>query len=231
MVVESLLEATDHDHLGKLITYAAALQAPWAVLVAREFRREHRSALIWLNSITGEGSGFFGREVQAVRIADSHTAVPLDVVVSPDDSSRRARAGTQAMSETKKRYTEWWSTAQMPSYSNWMNFPSGRGGVYYTLNFAYPTGATNYSLSARVYMDDGESTYPALEAQRPAIEADYGGPLQWEPSPNTRHSRVGDRLQPADPTERDRWPEYRQWAIKTLGELRRAFSEPIRTIP
>ncbi|MYF83556.1 MAG: DUF4268 domain-containing protein [Acidimicrobiia bacterium] len=80
-------------------------------------------------------------------------------------------------------------------------------------------------------MEDGESTYPALEAQRGAIEAGYGGPLQWEPSPNTRHSRVGDRLQPADPTERDRWPEYRQWAIKTLGELRRAFSEPIRTLP
>lgn len=245
MVVKNLLEATDHDHLGKLITYDAALQAPWAVLAAREFRPEYRSALIWLNSITGEGSGFFGIEVHAVRIADSPTAVRLDVVVSPDDSSRRARAGTQAMSETKKRYTEWWtaflpefqaahpgwSTAQMPSYSNWMNFPSGRGGVYYTLNFDYPTGATNYSLSAQVYMEDGESTYPALEAQRPAIEADYGGPLQWEPSPHTRHSRVGDRLQPADPTERDRWPEYRQWAIKTLGELRRAFSEPIRTLP
>lgn len=64
VVVENLSEVTDHDHLGKLITYAAALQASWAVLVAREFRLEYRSAFIWLNSITGEGSGFFGREVR-----------------------------------------------------------------------------------------------------------------------------------------------------------------------
>lgn len=245
VVVENLSETTDHDHLGKLITYAAALEAPWAVLVAREFRPEHRSALTWLNSIAGEGSGFFGIEVHTVRIADSPTAVRLDMVVKPDDFSRRVRAGAQAVSETKKRYTEWWaaflpefhaahpgwSTAHKPSYANWMNFPSGRGGVHYTLNFAYPTGASNYSLCAQVYMADGESVYPALEAQRSVIEAAYGGPLQWEPSENTRHSRVGDRLDPADPTDQGKWPEYREWAIKTLGELRRAFSEPIRNLP
>ena len=92
VVVENWLETTDHDHLGKLITYAAALEARWAVLVAKEFRPEHRSALTWLNSISGEGSGFFGIEVHAVRIADSPTAVRLDMVVKPDDFSRRARA-------------------------------------------------------------------------------------------------------------------------------------------
>lgn len=49
--------ATDHDHLGKLITYAAGLEAGYAVLgyavlLAPELRDEHRSALTWLNSIS-----------------------------------------------------------------------------------------------------------------------------------------------------------------------------------
>ena len=103
--VENLLETTDHDHLGKLITYAAALEARWAVLVAKQFRPEHRSALTWLNSISGEGSGFFGIEVQAVRIADSPTAIRLDIVVKPDDFSRRARAEAKTVSETERRNT------------------------------------------------------------------------------------------------------------------------------
>ena len=104
VVVENLLETTDHDHLGKLITYAAALEAHWAVLVAKAFRPEHRSALTWLNSISGEGSGFFGIEVHAVRIGDSPAAVRLDVVVEPDDFSRRARAGAKTVSEAGARY-------------------------------------------------------------------------------------------------------------------------------
>ena len=162
VVVENLLETTDHDHLGKLITYAAALEAPWAVLVAKAFRPEHRSALTWLNSISGEGSGFFGIEVHAVRIGDSPAAVRLDVVVEPDDFSRRARAGAKTaktVSDVGARYTDWWaeflpafheahpgwSNAQTPSSANWMNFPSGRSDVRYGLNFAHPTGASNYS--------------------------------------------------------------------------------------
>ena len=245
IVVENLLEKTDHDHLGKLITYAAALEAHWAVLVAKQFRPEHRSALTWLNSISGEGSGFFGIEVQAVRIADSPTAVRLDMVVKPDDFSRRARAGAETVSETKGRYIEWWaeflpkfheahpgwSNAQKPSNANWMNFPSGKSGVRYGLNFAYPTGATNYSLSAHVYMDDGKSIYPALESQRSEIEAACNLPLRWDPSENTQSSRIEACLDPADPTDRDRWPEYRSWALQTLGELRQAFAAPIRNLP
>ena len=245
VVVENLLETTDHDHLGKLITYAAGLEAHWAVLVAKTFRPEHRSALIWLNSLAGEGSGFFGIEVHAVRIGDSPAAVRLDVVVEPDDFSRRARAGATAMSETKALYTDWWaeflpafheahpgwSSARAPSYANWMNFPSGRSGIRYGLSFAYPVGASNYSLRAEVYIDDGESVYPLLEAQRSTIEDSCGLALQWEPSENTQFSRVAVYLDPADPADRHSWPAYRAWAVETLGELRRIFAEPIGDLP
>ena len=245
VVVENLLETTDHDHLGKLITYAAALEAHWAVLVAKEFRPEHRSALIWLNSISDEGSGFFGIEVHAVRIGDSPAAVQLDVVVEPDDFSRRARAGTKTMTETQALYTDWWaeflpvfheshpgwSSAKTPPYANWMNFPSGRSGVRYDLSFAFPTGASNYSLRAEVYIDDGESVYPALVAQRSIIEGACDLALQWEPIEDARASRVAVYLDPADPAERAKWPEYRTWSVETLGELRRAFSDPIKNLP
>lgn len=245
VVVENLLETTDHDHLGKLITYAAALEAHWAVLVAKKFRPEHRSALIWLNSISDEGSGFFGIEVHAVRIGDSPAAVQLDVVVEPDDFSRRARAGTKTMTETQALYTDWWAaflpalheshpgwtSAEAPSYANWMNFPSGRGGVRYGLSFAYPTGASNYSLRAEVYIDDGESVYPELAAQRSMIEGACDLALQWEPIEDARASRVAVYLDPADPADRAKWPEYRNWAVETLGKLRGAFSDPIKNLP
>jgi hypothetical protein len=73
--VENFLEATDHDHLGKLITYASGLEGSYAVLIARTFRPEHRSALKWLNDISTSDAGFFGIELHAVRIGASAPAV------------------------------------------------------------------------------------------------------------------------------------------------------------
>lgn len=58
VVVENMYGSTDHDHLGKLITYAAGLEASYAVLLTEAFRPEHRSSLNWLNKISTEGCGF-----------------------------------------------------------------------------------------------------------------------------------------------------------------------------
>lgn len=244
VVVENLLETTDHDHLGKLITYAAGLEAHWAVLVAKEFRPEHRTALTWLNSLADEGSGFFGIEVHAFRIGDSQPAPQLRVVVEPDDFSRQARTQTNAISEVNARYAEWWAEflpALNQAHQGWsnaqaaprhyMNFPSGRSGIQYGLSFAYPTGATNYSLRAEVYIDDGESAYPNLADQRLDIESACDLELQWEPLELAKASRIAVYLDPVDPADRDSWPRCRDWAIKTLGELRNAFSTPINDLP
>ena len=245
LVVENFLEPTDHDHLGKLITYAAGLEAHWAVLVAKSFRPEHRSALKWLNELSGEGSGFFGIEVHAVRIGDSPAAVQLSVVVEPDSFSRSARGGAQPESASTARNIDWWSAflpAFREAYPDWskakapaklhvMMFPSGRSGDRYGLSFAYPTGASSYSLRAEVYFDDGTSLYPAFETQRAEIDVACGLELQWEPLENAQASRVAAYLDPVDPEDRKSWPEYRAWAIDTLGELRRVFAEPIRNLP
>ena len=145
------------------------------------------------------------------------------LVVEPDDFSRRARAGVgrvrageKAVSEWNAGYVEWWaeflpefheahpgwSNAQTPRPANWINFPSGRSDVRYGLSFAYPTGASNYSLRAEVYLWDGEPAYEALEAQRAEIEAACDLELQWEPLENARASRVATYLDPVDPADR-----------------------------
>lgn len=245
LVVENFLEPTDHDHLGKLITYAAGLEAHWAVLVAKSFRPEHRSALNWLNQLSGEGSGFFGIEVHAVRIGDSPAAVRLDVVVEPDDFARSARAVSTTVSEWNAMYLDWWaeflpafneahpdwSHARRPQPANSIALPSGRSGVHYGIGFAWPTGATNYSLRAEVFLRDGEAAYQALETQRAALDDACTLKLQWEPIENARASRVAAYLDPVDPADRESWPQYQAWAIEALGELRRVFAEPIKNLP
>ena len=55
VVIENQYGDTNHDHLGKLLTYAAGYDACAAIWVAESFTDEHRKALDLLNHRTGEG--------------------------------------------------------------------------------------------------------------------------------------------------------------------------------
>lgn len=58
VIIENQLEASNHDHLGKIITYASGLDANVIVWIVKEAREEHRSAIEWLNNNTATNINF-----------------------------------------------------------------------------------------------------------------------------------------------------------------------------
>ena len=59
IIIENQLERTDHDHLGKCITYAAGIGAETIIWIASNIRDEHRQAVEWLNFNSSDKINFF----------------------------------------------------------------------------------------------------------------------------------------------------------------------------
>ena len=239
VVVENMLGATDHDHLGKMITYAAGLQASHAVLVAREFRPEHRSALHWLND-AAQDTSFFGIEVSVIRIGDSSPAAQLKVVVEPDDWSRQVKP---QLSATQRNYQGFWaalypslherypnwSNAKKPQPQNWLNLPSGASGVAYYIKFSWPSGSEGYQLETGLYIEpsvqgSADAVFDTLLELRPDIEDRFGGELDWVRPEDTLHRRIGILSGSiVDPADRDSWPSSIDWLLDHVGRVREAL--------
>jgi hypothetical protein len=91
VIVENQFGQTDHDHLGKLLTYSAGTEADVVIWIAEAFTQEHMAALEWLNDSTVEEVGFFGVELEVLRIDNSRPAPHFRVVVRPNDWVKRVR--------------------------------------------------------------------------------------------------------------------------------------------
>lgn len=80
VVIENQLDQSNHQHLGKVLTYAAGLDAATIIWITEKFRAEHREVLNWLNRNTPTDLQFFGVEIAVIQIGDSPYAPKFTVV-------------------------------------------------------------------------------------------------------------------------------------------------------
>lgn len=144
VVIENQIEDSNHDHLGKLITYAAGKNASCAIWIVRKATDEHRRAIEFLNTTSKSTIGYFLLEIEAWKIGDSDPAPKFNVVESPNEWARAATDDT--MTDNAKTCLRFWTdfckyaTAQSafsaelktrkPQPQNWMDFSVGKSGVW-----------------------------------------------------------------------------------------------------
>jgi hypothetical protein len=244
VLIENQLEATDHPHLGQIVTYAAGLGAKRIVWIARDFREEHRAALDWLNEFTTEQIEFFGIRVELWRIADSPPAVRFEVVVHPNEWARdvkqSARAATSTSDSDLLRTAFWKSFGE---HLDRTNSARGRPTVQPHPFWNWGIGRTNFSLDASihprknrvaVFINLGgahaKTHYHALHRDREAIERELGVNPLWQEKPDRKESMI--RVEhDCDFEQPETWESAHRWITAELDRFDRVFRPRVRRLP
>ncbi len=241
VVIENQLEKTNHDHLGKAITYGSVLDAGAIVWIAREFTEEHHRALDWLNDITSEDFAFYGVVLELWQIDDSKPAVRFNVISRPAEIKRGTPgSGTDELSEARQLQLEFWTqfrekvlaakivpSAQKARAQYWFDVPVGRS------HFFLSNVANTYEnrVGVRLYIGNkvADRALPQLETERKGIEEAIGESLEWNPNPDNR-DKVIALYRSANLWDRSSWPEIVDWLVDRVGKFRKVFMPRVKKL-
>ncbi len=233
VIIENQLEETDHDHLGKILTYAAGRGAKIVVWISTDFRDEHSQAIDWLNEISRKEVQFFGVELTVIKVDGSKPAPSFRLVAAPN-AWQKTGAETALTTSEKLRHAFWekfLSTTspdiigrrKQPSYDHWFTFSSGKSSFWYVTSFAKEDRLrvelafdTNDKVLNKKIFDD----FKTHEAQ---LSSQIAEPLSWERLEDKRQCRIAV-YRPGHIKDQAHWDEYMQWFREELRKFRTAFT-------
>lgn len=245
VIIENQLEETDHDHLGKLLTYAAGKNASVVVWIVRKARDEHRAALQWLNNHTDDTIGFFLCEIKVYTIGDSAPAPKFEVIEAPNDWIRDNRAGTDYSEAEKKRREErkeYWERFNEYAKENldefrkkfklrkangdhWMDFALGSSKYHMSVCQIRKDG----KIVVKFYITDDKELYQKLLARKETIEAEIGLQLEWHELPGKKASEIAVSRS-VDFDNKAEMPSHFKWIADMMLKMAPSFKKHLAEI-
>ncbi len=229
IIIENQLEDTNHDHLGKIITYASGKGAEVIIWIVKHARDEHRQAIEWLNQHTDENIGFFLVEIELWRINDSVPAPKFNVVERPNDWAKTVKAAG-GLSETKKLQYEFWQAFCQYAFGkadfaqqfsrrkalpqHWYDLSIGSSACHVGLT----VNTVKKTIGAEIYIDDDKALFEKYKSRKQEIEAELNTELIWRVA--AKACRILAVNKGIDLQCREKWPEYFEWLCIMTCKLR-----------
>lgn len=205
VIIENQLERSDHDHLGKIITYASGLDASTIIWIVTNARTEHKSAIEWLNNNTISNINFFLIELKAYRIGDSLPAPKFEIAEMPNDFVKNAntKSGDKTLNRSKAaRYDFWTRLIEYSSNSvesilsilknrkantdDWMSVSIGTSKAHIEIKLS----DKDHCIRIVLYISDNKELYYLLENMKADIEKDAKHPLIWRNFDSLKKSEI-----------------------------------------
>lgn len=189
IIIENQLEDTNHDHLGKLITYASGKGAEVIVWVVKRARDEHRQAIEWLNQHTDSSVGFFLVEIELWQIDESLKAPKFNVVERPNDWAKSMKK--DGLNETAKLKLDFWQefvetmkgntsfienfSIRKPSPHHWYDISLGCSAYHLGLTI----NTQKNRIAAEIYINDDKELFWKFQQFKENIETELHQQTEW----------------------------------------------------
>ena len=235
VIIENQLEKSDHNHLGKIITYLTALEAKTAIWIVAEPRPEHINAINWLNESTS--GNFYIFKLEGIKIGDSEPAPLLTLITGPSEESKEVG---EKKKEIAERYTlryKFWEgllekakdktklhAAISPKQYHWISAGAGKSGLSYNYYVKQTEGRVElYIDRLKDTESENKEIFFQLFKNKAEIKEIFGEPLLWERLDGKRASRISFVINKGGYRTEEKYDEAQDAMIDAMIRLEKSF--------
>ena len=235
VLIENQLEQTNHDHLGKIITYASGLDARVVVWIVAKARAEHASAIEWLNKHTDDEISFFLIEVHAYTIGDSAPAPMFKIVEQPNDFAKtvKAIAHKGELNETQTNRLQFWTqfndvieqrgkpfNKRKATYDHWYSVAIGSSQCHISIDLVNK----EHRIRVGVWVSDNKELYDCFYEHKDEIEDSAGCNFVWDRLDNKKAAIICTYIPGLNYNKQENYPELMNKIVDLVIVMRSAFT-------
>ena len=238
VLIENQLEPSDHDHLGKIITYASGLDAAVVIWIVQEAREEHASAIEWLNKHTDDDLAFFLIEIHAFTIGDSKPAPQFRIIEQPNEFAKMVKEVSKNtdLNESQTYRLEFWNmfntvieergkpfNKHKPSTDHWYTVAIGSSKCHISIDLVNKENRIRVSL----WIPNNKDLFDKLLVEKENIENEANIQFDWDRLDTKKASLICTYLEGLDFEKQDNYKDLMNQIIDYVVLFKKVFSKYI----
>lgn len=237
IIIENQLEDTNHDHLGKIITYASGYDAEIIIWIVSDYREEHQKAVDWLNEHSDENIGFFLIKIELWQIDNSNPAPKFEIIVSPNEWAKAIKTDVASgeLTDTKIQQLDFWKRFKdyvckkdtkihlrkpRPQHSYHVSIGSSDAHVILTIN------SRENLLGCEIYINKNKDLFKFLLKRKKEIEKEIGEKAKWVNGPVA--SKIKIKKEISNVFDQNEAENYFAWLYEKTVLFQRVFEKHFR---
>ena len=233
IIIENQLEPTNHDHLGKVITYAAGLDAKYLIWIVKDVLPEHLTAIEWLNEHLDDDISCFLIRIEVWKIGESQLAPKFEIVGMKNDwaATVKKTANNSELGATSLKQLEFWEhlyayikerdshiKMHTPRPRRYLNFSIGNSIAGVVLVIA----PQKSMFTCELYITHDKELLAFLKDREEEIREELGIDFEWFDAKVA--SGVFSNYQVDDVFSPEKRDEYAEWCYQTVLLYKKVFS-------